>query len=310
MKVFTLRNDRVADVKVQEALKSDYNVWIRSISPDDVEIALLSDITHAPIEEFKEFMKQDERSRLDVGKHFQLILRVPFLEDGSVVTVPVTLFIYKKFIITVEKEKTAMLDYIENLVVQNKRRFLFTRASTAFLVYFIDRVNDEFFAKTDKIADTLELFRSSEKMSKEMMQKVYSLSVTLSFFNQALIANIDALNALRKLPGKFTVKDKEQFKELYFDALQIFDAAKVQREIVLHLFSLQSIITSARMNEYIKRLTILTVIIMIPTMISGIYGMNLSLPFAEHPNGFFIVLGIMLISAVVGVAAFKLMERF
>ncbi len=308
MNVYTLRNDRVVDIALKEIPKGAYNVWIRSVNPGSEEIKLLSNLVCAPADEFHEFLKQDERSRLDVGKYLQLILRVPFLEEGSIVTVPVSLFIYQRFIITVEKEKTAMLDYIENLVLQNKRRFLFTRSSTAFLVYFIDRANDEFFAKTDKIADTLELFRSSERMSKEMMHKVYSLSVTLSFFNQGIIANIEVLNTLRKMHGKFAAKDKIHFKELYFDALQIFDAAKVQREIVLHLFNVQSIITSTRLNEYLKRLTLIALIIMIPTLVSGLYGMNIPLPFAHHPHAFFIVLILMFVAAVIGIIVFKLLE--
>ncbi len=310
MRILTLQNDKILELSPKN-LKSSNNIWIRSINPSNKEIALLSEITHAPEEEFREFLKEDERPRLDVNKYIQLIYRIPFLEDGSVVTMPVSIFVYKKFIVTVEKQQTGALNYIESLVLQNKRRFLFKKSSMTFLTYFIDRVNDEFFATTHKIADTLEMFKTTEGLTKEMTKKVYSLSVTLSFFNQSLIGNIEVLNNLRKSKSRaFSYKDRDNFKELYVDALQTFDAAKVQREIVLNLFNLQSIIASARMNEYIKKLTIITLVIMIPTFITGLYGMNLTLPLAGTPGSFYIILGVMVAAAVLGVGLFKFLERF
>jgi magnesium transporter len=310
MRILTLENDKITELSPNN-LTCKNNIWIRSINPSAKEIALLSKLIHAPEEEFKEFLKEDERPRLDLNKYTQLIYRIPFLEDGSVVTMPVSVFVYKKFIVTVEKQQTGALNYIESLVLQNKRRFLFKKSAMTFLTYFIDRVNDEFFATTHKIADTLEMFKVTEGLTKEMTKKVYSLSVTLSFFNQSLIGNIEVLNNLRKSKSTaFSSKDKDNFKELYVDALQIFDAAKVQREIVLNLFNLQSIIASARMNEYIKKLTIITLVIMIPTFITGLYGMNLALPLADSPGSFYIVLGVMIVAAVVGVGLFKFLERF
>ena len=108
----------------------------------------------------------------------------------------------------------------------------------------------------------------------------------------------------------FSLKNKEDFTELYYDALQIFDAAKVQREILLHLFSLQSIISTAKLNEYLNRLTVLALIIMIPTLISGVYGMNIPLPFMHSPHAFYIVIGFMLAATLIGLGIFKILERF
>jgi magnesium transporter len=86
--------------------------------------------------------------------------------------------------------------------------------------------------------------------------------------------------------------DREAFADIYFDALQILDTLKIQREMIMNIFNIQSIISSNQMNWFMKKLTALALIIMIPTLISGIYGMNVdNLPFADQ--GFWFVIVVM-----------------
>lgn len=310
MKVYTIRNERIVQITPAEISKGKATVWIRSINPGQKEIAFLAALTKAPVEEFKEFMEEDERPRLEIQKYLQFIYRTPYAEDGEIITVPASIFIYNNIVVTLEKQKTGALDYIENLVLQGRRRFLFRKSPITFLIYFIDKVNDEFFAKVDKIADTVDLFREKETgLTKDMMEKVYSLSVTLAFFNRSLLANIEVLNHLRKAYYRMiTPKDKEHFEELYFDALQILDTEKVQREIVSNLFNLQSIITSTKLNDLMKKVTLLALIMLVPTLIAGLYGMNVTLPLADNPLAFVYIIGVMVGVTIFAIIVFKLLK--
>ena len=313
MKAYTVKNDKIAEVPLDQLSKYKTTIWIRAINPSQKEIEFLAGITEAPIEEFKEFLEEDERPRLEVQNYLQLIYRCPYTENGEIITVPVTVFINKHLVVTIEKQKTAALDYIEALTQEGKRRFLYRKSPMTFLTYFVDKINDEFFAKIDKIADTVELFRERKHgLSREMTEKVYSLSVTLAFFNQSLLANIEVLNHLRKAYFRLiTPKDKEHFDELYHDALQILDTEKVQREIVANLFNLQSVITSAKLNEFIKKLTLLALIMLVPTLLSGIFGMNVPLPFAhDDPFAFYYILFFMFLITVGSIGFFKYMKWF
>ena len=309
MKAYTLKQEHVVDIALEDVKRTKNNVWVRSINPSKEEIAILSQITKAPIDEFKEFLEEDERPRLEIQKYLQLIFRTPFIEDGEVITVPVSVFVYGNCVVTVEKQRTGALDYIEGLVKQGRRRFLFKKSPITFLIYFVDKVNDEFFAKIDSIADTVDLFREKKSLDKEMMEKVYSLSVTLAFFNRSLMANIEVLNHLRKAYFRlFTPKDKEQFEELYFDALQILDTEKVQREIVANLFNLQTSITAVKLNEFVKKLTLIAMIMLVPTLISGIYGMNVAIPFSSNPFAFYYILIGMFGVTFLAIIVFKLLK--
>lgn len=308
MKTYTLEDGRIVELK---GIKKTYNtVWIRSTSPDEAEIKKLSGIIGAPEEDFLEFMKEDERPRLDVARHLQVIYRTPFTEDGDIITVPVSFFIRNNIIITVEKNNVPLLDKLENVVSKNKMKFLFKRNTGYFLYFVLDGMNNEFLKVVDRIAETAEVFKESATiLTRKNVEKIYSLNTTLSFFNQALLANIEVLSALRKLYFKpFTPRNKKDFEELYVDALQILDTEKIQREIITNLFNLQSIISTNRLNTLMKRLTVIAVIIMIPTLISGIYGMNIDLPLQQNPSAFLMLVGIMVLICVVLLVFFKLVD--
>jgi magnesium transporter len=63
-------------------------------------------------------------------------------------------------------------------------------------------------------------------------------------------------------------------------------------------------IISNNLNVIIKLLTTVTIILMIPTLFSSIYGMNVALPFQESPFAFFLVIGLSVITAIIGIAIF------
>ncbi len=306
---FTLVEDDVKKIEIDEIRQGHKTVWVRAILPDESEVNLLTELTNAPVEEFKEFLEQDERPRLHVSRYLQIIFRSPITDNGDVRTVPVNIFINKNLIVTVEKEHISSLNKIEDLVNARKSRYLFKFNSCYFLYHIIDKINDEFLQNIDKISDSIDLFQSKGfSLSKENVEKIYEKSVTLTVFNQALISNIEVLNTLRKAYFKFlSDKNREQFNDLYYNALQVLDTEKIQRDVIANLFNLQAIISTSKLNNLIKRLTAITLIFMIPAAISGIYGMNFEhIPFSGSQHGFVIVTGIIVLIAALAFVLFKI----
>ena len=156
----------------------------------------------------------------------------------------------------------------------------------------MDKINDDYLSRIEKISAKMDLFEnfSKKELTVHDLERVYEQSVALSFFNQALIANIEVLNSLRKNYYKLIPRTyKKLFEELYHDVLQIIDTEKIQREALTNLINIQSIIASSRLNKFTKRLTTIALVFAFPTMISGIYGMNFKyIPFANHIYGFYI----------------------
>jgi magnesium transporter len=294
IEIYTLVNERVKKIKIDDIDKKKLT-WIRCYKPTDESFSKLTKMVNIPAEEFKETLTEEERPRLNVTKYLELIYGAPYHGEDEVVTLPVYIYLCGNILLTIEKEPHVTFSKIVNILNRGRGKFLFKKGAGYFIFFMLDKINDLFLIYIDKIAGRIDLFEEKKYLTKKNFEDVYSLSITLSYFNQSLLANLEVLNSLRKTYFKgFTKPDRIQFSELYYDALHILDTEKIQREVITNLFNLQNIIISNRMNSLMKKLTALALIVLIPTFITGLYGMNFSyMPLAEHPHGFYIMLGLM-----------------
>ena len=75
----------------------------------------------------------------------------------------------------------------------------------------------------------------------------------------------------------------------------------IYRDIINGTRELMSSVLDNRLNNVMKTLTSITLIMAVPTVISGIYGMNLNsagMPFAASPFGFAIICGLIVLVCV------------
>jgi magnesium transporter len=177
--------------------------------------------------------------------------------------------------------------------------------------YCIDKINDEFIRYVSHVENNAEIFKAKvSDLSQEHSEKVYRASVTSAFFQQALSANTEVLLELKKIEHKHVRKENIiRFHDLYYNILQIYDSHKIQRELLLNLFNLESNVVANRMNTSVKKFTSLAFVVMIPTLISGIFGMNFKyIWLAEHPLGFVWIVGLMLVISLGLWAIFKKLD--
>jgi magnesium transporter len=286
--------------------------WIRFVQPSQEEIEFIEKVLSfepEDTEDLKDFLKEGGRPVLSKESFIEVIYSVPYTEsDGDIVTEPIAIYIKKNFVLTIEKKALPACEKIIKLISKKKARYLFKKNTIFFLAQLIDKINDEFLFNVNKIASRTDILSSrTDKLTEKQIDSISSASTTLAFFNQAIIANIEVLNGLRKMHHRsFTDDDRDTFNDLYSDARQVLDVEKVQREVIMNIFNLQSIISTNHINEFMKKLTSLALIITVPMLISGIYGMNINgLPFATHKFSFWIIMGIMAIITTIIYIIFK-----
>ena len=294
IEIFSLQKEKIQLIRPNKIGKR--LTWIRCVNPDHNSITLLSNLSNIPLAEFTESIEEEERPKVSQKRYLEIIYRAPFVEQGDLITLPVYLYITSNLLITVEKQPNKVISQLSAQMKVNKKRFLFKRGVGNFVFYVLDAINDEFLKYIDKIDETIEVFQKQRILSDKDTEKIYDSSVSLSYFNQALLANIEVLNTLKKSYYKtFKKKDRDNFAELYFDALHILDTERIQRDVLTNLFNLQSIISANRLNKFMKRLAGLALVVMIPTLITGMFGMNfINIPLKQHPDGFWIITLIML----------------
>ncbi|MGL5042551.1 MAG: magnesium transporter CorA family protein [Culicoidibacterales bacterium] len=83
--------------------------------------------------------------------------------------------------------------------------------------------------------------------------------------------------------------DWEQYRNIEIEIEQITKTLSIYDNILASEMSLSSSILANNLSKTMKTLTAITIVISIPTLITGFYGMNITLPFQEHPNSLAIV---------------------
>ena len=313
IEIFLLKEDKIERHEYSESLVLDLkgSIWIRCLEPSEKDIESLSLLTKIPPDEFKDTVEGDERSKVSVNKHIEIIYRTPAIFEDEVITIPLYIFAIGNIIATIERRPNKVLADLSKALIENKRKFLFKKPGGYFIFYVLDRINDEFLYFIDKISIKIDLFREKRALSKESIEKIYNTSITLSYFNQSLIANIEVLNELRKSYYKlFEQEDRRHFSELYYDALQILDTEKIQRELLTNLFNMHSTIVGNELNYFMKIVALVALLSTVPTLITNIFAMNVvKTPIVDHPYAFYIILGMIIFAALVSYFFFKYFER-
>ena len=277
-------------------------IWIRLLNPGEDNINKISKFSGIPPEEFTEFIEEEERSRVDYKGYLQIIYQTPVTQREEVTTDSLSMFVQNNIIVTTERENVPVLDSISRLLRIHKLKFLLRGGPGKFVNQVLDRTNEEFLKAIEKISRVVRMSKTEDiEVQQKMLVQLYNSNVTLTHFNQAIVANLEIINNLRKNRYKhFTDNDRDEFTELYYDVLQLLDTEKIQREIITSQFNFQTVWSSFKLNSFMKKLTSLALIIMVPTFIASVYGMNVNLPFGRHSQGFWLV-GLFMLLITLGI---------
>ena len=240
-------------------------------------------------------MDEDERSRVEIEDDYLLILlRVPYFageEEVPFKTVPLGIIYGKNFIVTVGSRNPAIIqDFIQgrvkNFVTTNRERFIFQifyRAALLFLNYL------------------KEINMRSQQIERELQGSVCNtelirlqlLGKSLVYFTTSLKANEIMIGRLANIKQfKVSEDDEDLFADVAIEYRQALEMANVYNNILTGMSNTFASIISNNLNLIMRILTSITIVLMLPTLLTSLYGMNVQLPFADNPNAFFIVMGI------------------
>jgi len=104
--------------------------------------------------------------------------------------------------------------------------------------------------------------------------------------------------------------DRDIFEEVVIENKQAIEMANIYTSILSGMMDAFASIISNNLNVIIKLLTTVTIILMIPTLVASIYGMNVELPFQHSPYAFLIAIAFSIIASVIGIFFFWRKEFF
>ena len=100
------------------------------------------------------------------------------------------------------------------------------------------------------------------------------------------------------------------FEDIIIDNSQALEMANVHTNILSGTMEAYASIVSNNLNGFIQRLTIITIVLMVPTLVASFYGMNVPVPFKNHDYAFYIIIFTSIVLAILMIWFFKRKKLF
>lgn len=140
--------------------------------------------------------------------------------------------------------------------------------------------------------------KMNESMDNTYLLNLFSLEKSLVYYAEAITANGFVFEKMRTLANRFGFdeNDGEMLDDIIVENLQCKTQADIHSNILAQMLGARASIVSNNLNLLIKKLNIITISLMVPTLIASIYGMNVALPLEHHPEAFWMLMGLGLVS--------------
>ena len=257
-------------------------------------------------------MDADESSRVEIEDDYTLILiDIPVVEirndQKAYTAIPLGILLLDDFLITICAEETPVLQYFVNSTVREfstkkQMRFIYQilyRACMCYQLYL--RTID---SKRTEIEE-----RAQDDMKEADLVTLHELESNLVYFATSLRANgavIDRLSRysrVRQFP-----EDKDLLDDVRVENGQAIEMTFIYRDIIHGTRELLSNIIDIRLNNVMKYLAAITIVMAIPNIVSGFYGMNVNsnwVPLYNTPLGFGIIVFLTVLVCIVVLAVLR-----
>ncbi|ATV30710.1 magnesium transporter CorA family protein [Prevotella intermedia] len=254
------------------------NCWIQVTCPTEQEQQELEETYNIPDYFISDISDTDERARYEYDDGWMLIiLRIPYVKEirsrTPYTTVPLGIIHKRDVTITVcNFETNMMLDFVS---FQQKRGEGFTdyvdmifRLFLCSAVWYLKRLK-QISTLIDKAKRNLD-----QEVNNESLIGLSRLQDSLTYFVTSIRGNE---NLLAKLKFKLQVDelDADLIEDVNIEMSQARETASIYTDILESTMDTYSSIINNNMNTVMRTLTSVSIIMMFPTLIASLFGMNL-----------------------------------
>jgi len=284
--------------------------WINTLEPTLEEIEQLKSKYNVPADIIRDILDVDERPRVEYDDDWTLVIfRIPVANHSNGVpyqTVPLGIFVAQDFTLTLCSTKNEVLDLEHpNLYRENKQQvfdilnFMFRlslRSAQVFLRY-LKQINQQ----TAAIEQDLE-----KSIRNKELNKLLKMEKCLVYFITSLKANELVLAKLGNVK-KNTISEinEDLLEDAIIENKQALEMSQIYSDIQSGMMDAFASVISNNLNVVMKQLASISIILMIPTLIASMYGMNVPNSAETSPWAFPAILAASVFMAGLGIFIFR-----
>jgi magnesium transporter len=252
-------------------------IWLDVESPDDATIAMLKEEFGFHELALEDSVQPHERPKIEQYEgYFFLVVYGVALTDEGLREHEMAIFVGPNYLVTVRKEPVFDL---RDVVKRWEAHRELTKEGGGYLLYILlDEAVDGYFDALDMYEDRIEGIEElvfGEKATTRAQQGIFGLKRELLQFRRIVSPLRDVLDVLQRRTVEVVTETLEPYyRDVYDHTLRSIDFLDNLRDILSSALDAHLAVVSNRLNEIMKSLTSWAAIILIPTLIAGVYGMN------------------------------------
>jgi magnesium transporter len=288
--------DRISDLLDED----DTLLWVDLEDPTAEQLSMLQgEFALHPLA-VEDALHRRQRAKVEVYEnHFFLVVHALRLDEQELHDSEIHVFVGPGFLLTIRYAPSFDMSTVRRR--WEKQAELMREGGGALLYTLLDEVVDDYFDVVERLEDDSEEVEEAvfaEHPVADLQEQIFLLKKRVLQFRRAVLPLREVLDLLQEEVGVVTDRLRPYFRDVADHVIRVLEFVDNLREILTTALEAYLSQVSNRLNQVMKQVTSWAAIILVPTLIAGVYGMNFVRPFPDfgHRWGFWIAIGLMLLS--------------
>ncbi len=283
-------------------------LWLDVQDPDKPDLEMLREEFGFHELALEDALKRGQRPKVDEysGYYFIVLYSLSVRSDATINTHELHAFWGQNYLVTLHDGPVAEISVAMDRWSDSTDR---RKDGVAYEAYtLLDAIVDGYFPAIDTMGERVEEIGDRVfETDGDVIRDIFELRRNLTDVRRRIAPTRDVLNELiRRDVPVFPQQLVPYLADVYDHSIRAADALDVNRDLLTSMMESHLSAISNQLNVTVRTLTALTIGLMLPTLIAGIYGMNFHLtPNEETPWGFEFALGLMAVAVAVTLGVFK-----
>jgi magnesium transporter len=278
--------------------------WVNLERPTPLEWGWLAEHFDFHALDLEDVASRNQRPKIDeYPDYLFIVLHLPVYDRkvGRLNVGELDMFVGPDFVITIPNQQLQPVDYLFERcrAKEELREQLFSRGSGYLMYRIVDDSFDYCFPMLRKIGNKLDAVETDifeEERSEEVVRDISRVKQEIINFRKVIRPQRQVLRDLENVKQRFLAPEIDL--EIYFDDIvdaheRIWDMLENYKEVIEALEETNESVLNHRVNEVLRVLTAISVIVLPLTLIASIWGMNVGVPGEGDEFDFYLVLGLM-----------------
>jgi magnesium transporter len=287
--------------------------WVNIERPGPVDQAWLEEHFEFHPLDYEDVRSRNQRPKIDeYDDYLFIVLHFPVFDSqvGRLNTGELDIFVGPDFLITLPNVPLPPVEYLFERCRSSEqaREELFSKGSGYLLYKVVDSSFDYCFPMLRKIGNKLDRLEEDifEGRSQEVVRDISNVKQEIINFRKIIRPERPVLRDLERTKQRYMAEDLEVYFDDIIDASErIWDMLENYKEVVEALEDTNESVISHRVNDVLRVLTVISVVLLPLTLIASVFGMNVAVPGEGSIHAFWIIVGVMVVMFAGSIGYFR-----